>query len=87
MQNRSYNRKPPRKDNTPAAGLYVEVRNGDIAGALRKFKKKVQESGVLQDYKDRQEYVKPSEKRKRAKASAVRRHQRTMQKRMEELGY
>ena len=87
MQNRSYNRKPPRKDSTPAAGSYVEVRNGDIAGALRKFKKKVQESGILQDYKDRQEYIKPSEKRKRAKASAVRRHQRTMQKRMEELGY
>ncbi len=87
MQNRSYNKKPPRSNNTPAAGLYVEVRNGDIAGALRKFKKKVQESGVLQDYKDRQEYVKPSEKRKRAKAAAVRRHQRTMSKRLEELGY
>ena len=87
MQNRSYNRKPPRKDNTPAAGLYVEVRNGDITGALRRFKKKVQESGVLQEYKDRQEYIKPSEKRKREKAAAKRRHQRAMEKRMEENGY
>jgi|TARA_B110000967_G_C18785287_1_gene510436 small subunit ribosomal protein S21 len=85
LQNR--NNRKPRSNKEPAAGLYVEVRNGDITGALRRFKKIVQESGVLQDYKDRQEYIKPSEKRKRAKASAVRRHQRTMQKRMEELGY
>ena len=80
MNNRSHS-------DSKRKGLTVEVRNGDITGALRRFKKIVQESGVLQDYKDRQEYIKPSEKRKRAKASAVRRHQRTMQKRMEELGY
>lgn len=78
-RNRSYD--PSRK------GIYVEVRNGDISGAIRKFKKKVQESGILQEVKDRQEYVKPSEKRKRDKAAAKRRHERNMKKRQLEQGY
>lgn len=51
-------------------GLSVEVKNGDFNKALRIFKKKVQESGILQELKSREEYVKPSEQRKRAKASA-----------------
>lgn len=51
-------------------GLTVEVRNGDVNYALRKFKKKVQESGILQDLKDREFYEKPTTKRKRAKAAA-----------------
>ncbi len=68
-------------------GIYVEVRNGDVNAALRKFKKKVQESGVLQEYRERQEYVKPSEKRKRDKAAAKRRHERAMKKRLAEQGY
>tara|TARA_B110000858_G_scaffold83732_1_gene96957 strand:- start:422 stop:646 length:225 start_codon:yes stop_codon:yes gene_type:complete len=30
-------------------GLSVEVRNGDVAFALRKFKKKIAEDGLLQE--------------------------------------
>ena len=75
------------KDFEQRRGLTVEVRNNDINWALRKFKKKVQESGVLQEYRERQEYVKPSEKRKMAKAAAKRRHQRAMEKRFDEQGY
>ena len=89
MQN--YRNKRPRqhwnKEPTKGKGIYVEVRNGDVNAALRKFKKKVQESGVLQEYRERQEYVKPSEKRKRDKAAAKRRQQRAMQKRLQEQGY
>jgi len=51
------------------SGLTVEVRNGDFNGALRKFKKKVQEAGIIQEIRDRKEYVKPSEKRAKAKAA------------------
>ncbi len=89
MQNRNHRRQRYNHKgyNPEAKGIYVEVRNGDVAGAIRKFKKKVQESGVLQEYKERQEYVKPSEKRKRDKAAAKRRHQRAMQKRLDEKGY
>lgn len=50
-------------------GLTVEVRNGDFNGALRRFKKKVAEAGILQEVRDREHYVKPSEQRKRAKAA------------------
>ncbi|MGY8868373.1 MAG: 30S ribosomal protein S21, partial [Methylophagaceae bacterium] len=41
-------------------GCRVEVRNDDINGALRRFKKKVQEAGIIQEVRDRQEFVKPS---------------------------
>lgn len=54
---------------TNKSGLTVEVRNGDFNGALRKFKKKVQEAGIIQEVRDRKEYVKPSEKRAKAKAA------------------
>jgi small subunit ribosomal protein S21 len=51
-------------------GLVVEVRNGDINGALRRFKKKVQDSGILQELRDKEFYEKPSIRRKKAKAQA-----------------
>jgi len=54
---------------TNKSGLTVEVRNGDFNGALRRFKKKVQEAGIIQEIRDRKEYVKPSEKRAKAKAA------------------
>ena len=48
-------------------GLYVEVRNNNIEGALKKFKRKVKESGLMVELRDRQYYEKPSEKRRREK--------------------
>lgn len=74
-----------RKDqnqNNDIKGLKVEVRNGDFNGAMRRFKKKVQEAGIIQEVRDRQEYVKPSEIRKKAKAAGRARwlkKQRTME--------
>lgn len=50
-------------------GLRVEVRNNDVGYALRKFKKKIQEDGILQEVRERQHFVKPSLKRKKAKAA------------------
>lgn len=38
----------------------IEVRNGDIAKALKLFKKRVEESGHLQELRERKEYKKPS---------------------------
>lgn len=52
-------------------GLTVEVRNGDFNKALRIFKKKVMEAGIIQEVRDRQEYTKPSEKRAKAKAAGI----------------
>ena len=38
----------------------IEVRNGDIAKALKLFKKRVEDSGHLQELRERREYKKPS---------------------------
>lgn len=56
-------------DNFNKSGLTVEVRNGDFNAALRRFKKKVQEAGIIQEVRERKEYVKPSTKRAKAKAA------------------
>lgn len=72
--NGSYNNKRSSYSNTndkPKAGLTVEVRNGDVTKALRIFKKKVAEAGIIQEVRDRQEFVKPSKKRARAKAAGI----------------
>jgi len=47
--------------------------DGNVEKALRKFKKKITESGLLQEIRDRQEFVKPTVKRKLAKSQAKRR--------------
>lgn len=54
-------------NNHEKRGLTVEVRNGDFNFALRKFKKKVAEDGVLQELRQREYYEKPSIKRAKAK--------------------
>lgn len=61
-------------------GLSVEVRNDDINGALRRFKKKVQDSGILQELREREYYEKPTTKRKKAKAAAKARWRKKMVK-------
>ena len=50
-------------------GLKVEVRNNDVGFALRKFKKKIQEDGIMQELRGREFFEKPSIKRKKAKAA------------------
>ena len=71
----------------PKTGLKVEVRNGDFAGALRKFKQKIALEGVLIEYKEKQHYEKPSLKRKKAKAAGRARHLKAMRERNKELGF
>ena len=74
MKNRNNKTYDSNKDfkKTPVfvKGLKVEVRNDNVNDALRKFKKKVQEDGKLQEVKEREEYTKPSVARARAKAAA-----------------
>lgn len=60
-------------------GLTVEVENGNVEKALRKFKKKVSNDGKIQDVRNRQEYIKPSTKKKLARASAKKRWQKQVQ--------
>jgi small subunit ribosomal protein S21 len=51
-------------------GNGVLVKDGNVEKALRKFKKKVQESGLLEELRDRQTYEKPTTERKRKKGAA-----------------
>jgi small subunit ribosomal protein S21 len=69
------------------SGLTVEVRNGDFNGALRRFKKKVQEAGIIQEVRERQEYTKPSAKRAKAKAAGIARWKKKQAKQKSDLGF
>jgi small subunit ribosomal protein S21 len=51
-------------------GKTVIVNDGNVEKALRKFKKKVQDSGLLQELRDRETYEKPTTARKRKKSAA-----------------
>ena len=51
-------------------GKKVLVNDGNIEKALRKFKKKVQESGLLDELRSRETYEKPTTERKRKKGAA-----------------
>jgi small subunit ribosomal protein S21 len=51
-------------------GKTVIVNDGNVERALRKFKKKVQDSGLLQELRDRETYEKPTTRRKRKKSAA-----------------
>ena len=75
------------KNERPKKGLTVEVRNNDINGALRKFKRKVNDDGILQTLKEKEFYEKPSEKRKKAKAAGRARWLKNIARRKEEFGY
>jgi|TARA_R110000850_G_scaffold114708_1_gene229639 small subunit ribosomal protein S21 len=68
-------------------GCRVEVRNGDVTGALRRFKKKVQEAGIIQELRDRTAYEKPSIKRAKAKKAGIARHKKAMSKRLSDQGF
>lgn len=64
---------------TPKKGLQfngstVYVNDGNVEKALRKFKNKIQESGKLEEVRERMEYVKPNIARTQAKNKARRRH-------------
>ena len=48
----------------------VLVQDGNIEKALRKFKKKVQNSGILNDLREREFYIKPTTARKLKRSAA-----------------
>ena len=76
-----------RKDKETAAIVQVVVRDNNVDQALKALKKKMQREGVFREMKLRRSYEKPSEKRAREKAEAVRRARKLARKRMEREGY
>ena len=51
-------------------GKKVLVTDGNVEKALRQFKKKIMESGLLDDLRARETYEKPTTERKRKKGAA-----------------
>lgn len=54
----------------PIYGNAVIVKDGNVEKALRKFKKKVADSGLLIELRERETYEKPTTARKKKKAAA-----------------
>jgi|TARA_B110000977_G_scaffold79571_1_gene106853 small subunit ribosomal protein S21 len=75
------------KQDKPIGGMTVIVRNDDVNKAMRIFKKKVAEAGIIQEVRERQAYVKPSEKRAKAKAAGRARWLKKQQKDIIDKGY
>jgi small subunit ribosomal protein S21 len=68
-------------------GMQVFVRDNDVNSALRALKKKMQREGTFREMKRRRSHEKPSERRVREKAEAIRRHRKALRKRLEREGY
>ena len=72
----------PQRYNLGEFTLGVKVPHGDtpeakkyaLEGALRQFKKIVTEAGVLDEYKARREFIKPSAKKREKRQQAIRRN-------------
>nr|WP_210259839.1 30S ribosomal protein S21 [Martelella sp. HB161492] len=64
-------------------GIHVQVlvRDNNVDQALRALKKKMQREGIFREMKMRDYYEKPSQKRAREKAEAIRRVRKLARKR------
>lgn len=60
--------------------MQVLVRDNNVDQALRVLKKKMQREGIIRELKARRAYEKPSEKRVREKAEAIRRSRKAARK-------
>ena len=60
-------------------GNKVYVKDDNVERALRKFKKKVAESGILQELRDKEFYEKPTTKRKKSASAAKNRWRKKLE--------
>ncbi len=67
--------------------MEVVVRDNNVDQALRVLKKKMQREGIYREMKLRRHFEKPSIRKAREQAEAVRRFRKLMRKRMEREGY
>ena len=67
--------------------MQVSVRDNNVDQALRALKKKLQREGVFREMKLRRAFEKPSERRAREKAEAIRRGRKLERKRLEREGF
>lgn len=63
--------------------MEVQVRDNNVDQALRALKKKMQREGLYREMRMRRHYEKPSEKKARERAEAIRRFRKLQRKRRE----
>lgn len=66
--------------------MQIIVRDNNVEQALKVLKKKMQREGIFREMKMRDHYEKPSEKRAREKAEAVRRSRKLARKQAQREG-
>ena len=66
--------------------MQVSVRDNNVDQALRALKKKLQREGVFREMKLKQHFEKPSVKKAREKAEAVRRARKLARKKLQREG-
>ena len=66
--------------------MQVFVRDNNVEQALRVLKKKMQREGVFREIKRRKAYEKPSERKTREKAEAIRRARKAARKKAQREG-
>ncbi len=66
--------------------MQVLVRDNNVDQALKALKKKMQREGLFREMKLRNHYEKPSERRAREKAEAIRRARKLARKRAQREG-
>lgn len=66
--------------------IQITVRDNNVEQALRALKKKMQREGLFREMKSRTYFEKPSEKKARQKAEAVRRARKLARKRAQREG-
>ena len=66
--------------------LQIVVRDNNVDQALKALKKKMQREGLFREMKLRNHFEKPSEKRAREKAEAVRRARKLHRKKLQREG-
>jgi small subunit ribosomal protein S21 len=69
------------------SAVHVTVRDNNVDQALKALKKKMQREGVFREMKLRRAYEKPSERKAREKAEAIRRARKLERKRLEREGF
>ena len=66
--------------------MQVLVRDNNVDQALKALKKKMQREGIFREMKLRGHYEKPSERKAREKAEAIRRARKLARKRLQREG-
>ena len=79
--------RPARRHLEDSPIVQIVVRDNNVDQALRALKKKMQREGIFREMKLRRHFEKPSQRRKRERAEAVRRHRKLLRKRMDREGY